>query len=81
VSDRRNMSKGLWVTRVDDSGTRFVQAFVLGRIPHVTREASSEAKASSMRGAFVGGCRIVVVAGERRIRSRGARSEPRNNFR
>ena len=63
----------------------------MGGLHHVAREASFEAKKWGVRRAFVGGCRIVVVAGERRIRSdRGARSgyadaehpsEPRNNFR
>ena len=63
----------------------------MGELHHVAREESFKAEASSMCRAVVGGRRVVVVAGERRIRgNRGARSgyadadhrrEPRNNFR
>jgi hypothetical protein len=35
---------------------------------YVAREASSEAKASGMRCPVVGGRRVIVIAGERRIR-------------
>jgi hypothetical protein len=52
----------------------------MGGLNHVERQASFEAEAPSVRSTVVGGCRVVIVAGERRIRSRGARSEPRNNF-
>ena len=42
---------------------------------HAPREEILEAEASSMRCAVVGGRRVVVVAGERRISgNRGARS-------
>jgi hypothetical protein len=37
-----------------------------GRTPHVPRKASFKAEESSLRGTVVGGCRVVVVAGERR---------------
>ena len=63
----------------------------MGELHHVARETIFKAEESSMRRAVVGGRRVVVVAGERRIRgNRGARSgyadaehrrEPRNNFR
>jgi hypothetical protein len=39
----------------------------MGGLYHVAREASFEAKASGMRSTVVGGRRVVVVAGERRI--------------
>ena len=63
----------------------------MGGLNHVEREASFEAKKSGVRGAVVGGRRVVVVAGERGIRGNRVaragypdvehRSEPRNNFR
>jgi hypothetical protein len=63
----------------------------MGGLHHVAREASIEAEASGMRSTVVGGRRVVVVAGERRIRgNRGTGSgyadtehwsESRNNSR
>ena len=40
----------------------------MGGLQDVAREESVEAEESSMRRAVVGGSRVVVVAGERRIR-------------
>jgi len=62
----------------------------MGGLHHVAREASFEAKASSMRRAVVGSRRVVLVVGERLRGNRGARSgyadaehhsEQRNHFR
>jgi hypothetical protein len=53
----------------------------MGGLHHVACEASSEAETSGMRRTVVGGCRVVVVAGERLTRGNRRAGSARNHSR